>query len=984
MPNEPNGNDDRDDVTVDVADALTRNQAVHWERCARLATPANRRSLDNLRALSGALVGRDPSGETSPAGDYAPYAGPFVRRAVQAVVAIAAVEVAAGLLLLPWHWDAYHREHGEFASFTATKLLGHAATACLLLLAGRREPRSRLLGVYCLFKATQAPQFMLPAFLLEMPPPPLYGTFLVEMSPAVQLFAVLYLPIFLFAPAVLWAFARECPRVHRRTRLDDLTRRMVPVSVLLGFVGWAVGGAMLLLPPAGWIEPSPPVSDGIQAGTDLLALAAVVAVALRAHTAPAEEVRRVALFSAGFLLYLGVSAAYDLAEAFRPGHWIVNYQWSPTVAAMEVMRFPGMVLLWYSVLAVRVPHVREVARECGRRLLARSGPLVAAAFVPALALAWLVASRAERLVGEIIEAPLAQSLFAAAVLLLLAAAGREPLLHRLDAWAYPEAPEQRRALAAASAALAQAKRMTTVGRTVTRAVKHGCGSAATLLAATDPGTHAGVFQATDARVGPLPRTSAIVHMLETAAGTLRVHPDDETSFFALLPATEAAWVLEADADAIVPVPGPGGVLVGVLAVGRRFDDRKVRCADLPFLEALATAAGLALGGLRAPRTAADASPEAPPAKECPACGYVVAPDEPPGCGCGSAYVEAEGPKLLADKFELTRRLGAGGTGTAYLARDLRLKRNVAVKTLTGISVFGLLGIKPEAWAMAEVTHPAVAQVHGIESWRGHPFLVVEYLAGGTLADRLREGPVPEPDAVSIAAALAGALAALHETGYVHGDVKPSNIGFAADGSPKLIDFGLAREANSGGVAGGTLRYASPEVVSGQPAAEADDIWSLAVVLYEMVAGEHPFAGDDTDAVGVTERIRAGASAGAGASARIPRSRRRSWRSPRRYSPPTTRRARPRHRRSPRPCGPPSPSGELPPDRSVSAVAPVRRDEHPRLGAGQVQFTQVAVQLIVQRAACGNMAFLLYWIHRTVQQVAVGLQNAPQEMLDSCP
>ena len=157
--------------------------------------------------------------------------------------------------------------------------------------------------------------------------------------------------------------------------------------------------------------------------------------------------------------------------------------------------------------------------------------------------------------------------------------------------------------------------------------------------------------------------------------------------------------------------------------------------------------------------------------------------------------------------------------------------------------------------MAEVTHPAVAQVHGIESWRGHPFLVVEYLAGGTLADRLREGPVPEPDAVSIAAALAAALAALHVTGYVHGDVKPGNIGFTAGGSPKLLDFGLAREANSGGGAGGTLRYASPEVVSGQPADEADDVWSLAVVLYEMVAGEHPFAGEDTDADGVTERIR---------------------------------------------------------------------------------------------------------------------------------
>ena len=76
-------------------------------------------------------------------------------------------------------------------------------------------------------------------------------------------------------------------------------------------------------------------------------------------------------------------------------------------------------------------------------------------------------------------------------------------------------------------------------------------------------------------------------------------------------------------------------------------------------------------------------------------------------------------------------------GSAYLARDLRLERDVAVKTLTGVSVSRLMGLKPEAWAMATVTHPGVAQIHGIESWRGRPFLLVELLAGGTLEDRRR-------------------------------------------------------------------------------------------------------------------------------------------------------------------------------------------------------------------------------------------------------
>ena len=347
---------------------------------------------------------------------------------------------------------------------------------------------------------------------------------------------------------------------------------------------------------------------------------------------------------------------------------------------------------------------------------------------------------------------------------------------------------------------------------MTRAVKRGCGSPAVLAAALDLDTPAATFRAPGA--APLARTSAIVHMLESAAGPLRVHPADPSSFFELLPEDEAAWVVETAADAVVPVPGPGGELLGVLAVGRRFDDRLVRPDDLPFIQALGAGAGLALGRLSLMGSAGDSSPEASPAEECPECGCVVEAGGAPECGCGTAYAEAEVPKLLAGKFQVTRRLGAGGMGTAYLARDLRLERNVAVKTLTGLSA--LTGLKPEAWAMAELSHPAVAQIHAIESWRGRPFLVAEYLAGGTLANRLTRGPLPEREAISVAGTLAGALAALHEAGYLHGDVKPGNIGFTAGGSPKLLDFGLAREANDAGMLGGTLRYASPEVLAGRP------------------------------------------------------------------------------------------------------------------------------------------------------------------------
>ena len=843
--------DDRDDLVGDVADALTLDQKVQWERCARLAAGAEREQIENLRVIERVLASRPAAG---PAAEAVPatrlYGSAVVRRVVHALIAIASIEVAATLLLLPWAWGDFSRAHGELAVFMTTKLVGFAASAGLLLWAGRGDWRTWLLGVYCLLKATTEPLYMLQAFFLELPPPPEYAAFLQHLPADSRVFAALYVPAFLFAPAFLWAFARECPRVHRRTWLDDLARRMILVSVLIGGGLWLACAVTLELARAGAVgAPVALVFDGTLATLDLLGLGAVTIVALRAHTASADEVRRVVVFSAGFLLFMGVAAVYDLAEAFAPGDWVSNYRWSPTILLMELLRFPGLILLWYAVLAARIPHLREAVRAFYRRLLMRPGLLGAAAAVPAGVLVWLIGRSPEREVGAVLADPLAQSLVAAVGILLLLIAARERILIRLDSWILPETADQRLALADAAGVLAQAGRITTLGETLTRTVRRGCGSPATLLVADDAETQAGGFSAPQARFAPLPRQTAIVHLLETAGGPVRVEPDGRPSVFTLLPPDEAAWVTETGADVIVPVPGPGTQAIGVLVVGRRLDGRLVRSVDLPFLEALGAAAGLALARLQLLDAPGAGSGEASPAEECPVCRCLTEAGEPPGCACGSAYVATEVPKLIAGKFRLTRRLGAGGMGAVYLARDLRLERDVAIKTLTERSLVGLMGLKPEAWAMSTVTHPAVAQIHGIESWRGRSFLVVEFLAGGTLEDRLREGPLAPSQALSVVARLADALAALHEKGFLHGDVKPSNIGFTSEGSPKLLDFGLAHAVDDATIVGGTLPYLSPEVLAGRPAAEADDVWSLCVVLYEMVSGRHAFAG------GALEQVR---------------------------------------------------------------------------------------------------------------------------------
>ena len=849
-------NENPDAIVVDAADAVTLNQDVEWERCARLAAPASRGVLDNLRTLARAFRSDHAAGDAaagSPLSDSESYAGPVVRRILKALLAIAAVEVAAALALLPWIWGDFHRQQGDFGAFLTSLFLGHTVTAGLLLLAGRRDPRTWLLGAYFLLIATIAPFTILFAFFGEIPTPDKVEGFMLEMPAPVRLFGYLYAHPYLFAPAFLWAFARDFPHIQRRTRMDDFAQRMVPVSVGVGCGFWVVGAALIELTSAGYqVVAVFTVFEAAFAAMNLGALAALGVMALRAYKARADEARRVVLFGSAILLYVGLEFGYDVVEVFTPGYWVSNYRWTPYMELVALLRFPGMVLLWYSVLAVRVPHPREVARAFYRRLLMRRSLLVALTVAPAVALGLLAASRPERAVGAFVTDPLVLSLGAAMGVMLLMAAGRERILTHLDAWVFPETTDQRQALAGATAALAQAGHIEAIGRTVTRTINRSCGSPAALLVAGKGATGAQEFAAWNARMAPLARASSIVHMLERAGGSVRVCPNGATSVFELLPTDDAAWVVDTGADAVAAVIGPGAEVIGVLVVGRRYDDRIVRSVDVPFVEAIAATAGLAIARLRSLRVPPVGSLDGPPARQCPACGCLAAAAAARGCDCGSEYVEVEVPALLAGKYRLTRRLGRGGMGTAYAARDMQLQRDVAIKTVSGISVARLMGLRSEAWTMSTVAHPALAQIYGIESWRGRPFLVVEFLAGGTLADRLRHGPITPPRAVAIIATLAEAAAALHAAGYLHRDIKPGNIAFTADGVPKLLDFGLAGDMDDATMAGGTLHYASPEVLSGRPAGEADDVWSLCVVLYEMVSGRHPFAGAGVDKV--TDRI----------------------------------------------------------------------------------------------------------------------------------
>ena len=219
-------------------------------------------------------------------------------------------------------------------------------------------------------------------------------------------------------------------------------------------------------------------------------------------------------------------------------------------------------------------------------------------------------------------------------------------------------------------------------------------------------------------------------------------------------------------------------------------------------------------------------------------------------------------------YEVTALIGEGGMGQVYQATDTKLNRQVALKILPEAFAADpdrLARFQREAQVLASLNHPGIAAIYGIEEQDDTRALVLELVEGPTLADRISRGPIPVDEALPIAKQIAEALEAAHEAGVIHRDLKPANIKVRDDGMVKVLDFGLAKafQPDASGVSAsmsptisltaaatqmgmviGTAAYMAPEQAKGKTVDKRADIWAYGAVLFEMLVGARPFAGDD--------------------------------------------------------------------------------------------------------------------------------------------
>jgi len=819
-----------------VVDAVSDGEHIDWDAVRRrFSDRSNAAYCKHLEILS--KVGQQIRDAAS--------MQPDIResRWVSVLMALASLQIAIGIA-----GATIYREYTFVNGLRLLALLAFAG-AGLILRQSTKSVRARDLGAAFMLRAVGFSRTPFTLFLSAW----LSGPVLSTLQSGLALES--WMPFF------IWRFARRFPETSRFTAIDRIAIAFTNTAGVIGTVLFAINLWVAIAHPtegfARTFGRSYEEGQRYFATTLALILPALPIVLIRARSAPLDERARVQVFSIAMVLGSAPICFELILEALVPRYTAFlrgSPQYLTVMVTMVLVPLIAVPLVTgYSVLVHQMLDARLVIRRGLRYLLAK-WTLALLTLAPFVFLVSHVYTRRHDSVANVLSDR------RGVLLLVLVSVGsalfaqRKSVLGLLDRWFDRAGADRAIVLARTGDSLRLVRTRSELAASVDGAAQHAL-KASAIVHFFDLRRQAYVPFGRGSL--SLPVESALGSILTQEPTLSLVRTDRNNSIARCLPRTERFWLAETNVCAVAPIRSAGVERpAGLIAFGPRRDGTSYSRDDEQFVTALAAATGMALENLRLKFEAAEDDDDF--GVLCARCRRVMdAVDGTTSCPCGGHLKSASVPRRINGKFLVEALLGAGGMGVAYLASDLVLNRQVALKTLPSVSAEAMGRLRREARTMASLMHPNIATILGQESWRGTPILVCEYLHRGTLQHRLALGRLDVNDALSLILTLLDALDYMHGKGVLHRDIKPSNIGFAVDGTPKLLDFGLARlmERSQAPGAGdgattvpafgttlaGTIAYLPPAAFRGDAPSALFDLWALTIVLFESVTGRHPFA-----------------------------------------------------------------------------------------------------------------------------------------------
>jgi len=725
----------------------------------------------------------------------------------------------------PWFW--------EFHGAPLAKELVYTLAALLVVALGARGTAAALLAIaFMLMGATDAGPLMGAEWRL-----PVGGSVLLAFG-----WSILAVSFPTIGLAVLH-FPSRTPLLARYPAIvPGLWLLAVPIGLIGGLSTAHLLGWSWVAPAVAWLALRPWVFDtcfGVGLATNVVL---IVYGVHRYRTNPDVVERRrtqIVLATAvpGMLAYVLLTAVPLIAgSAGIPFRW----PW-PAVALFEFVVLCSAFGLAYAVAVRRAMSPRTALRQGIQYALARKtlGVLTA---LPAVLLVIALVQQRDRPLSDIVRGRPAFYI-TSLVLIALGLRYRDEAQRRLDRRFFRSEYDAREILLALASRVPQETDPRALLSLVLTDVEMALHPAAIAVLAENAGAYE-VIEARHFNLAPVPASSGLVQLLQWSDAPLEVFLSDPRSTVSRLPASDREWLTASSAALLVPIFAGSGVdrpLVGFMVLGPKRSEESFTAEDRRLLAGIAAQMGLALDLSRLRRQAAGTPRN-----------VMVSPAA--DAATGVLPVSIDVGVTVDGKYRIDALIGRGGMGAVYRARDVRLDRDVAVKVVRGDLVSSAEArerFKREAQLAARLQHPSIVTVFDYGTLPdGAAYLVMEYVRGEDLRARITRGTLDWKDAVRLLAAVADGVDAAHREQILHRDLKPENVLLPESGGPpKVLDFGVAKlmaSATAGGTltAGGTIvgtpAYMAPEQLRGGPVDARADIYSLAVMAFEMVTGRLPY------------------------------------------------------------------------------------------------------------------------------------------------